>query len=631
MKIFDSIPTEEPISEILNRINEPEDLRNLQQSQIPQLADELREFLLYTVGKTGGHFGAGLGVVELTLALHYKFNTPYDRIVWDVGHQTYPHKILTGRRDAMESMRQSNGLAPFPVRSESEYDTFGVGHSSTSISAALGMIAAAEKKNEQRYVTAVIGDGAMTAGMAYEALAHAGSIDKNLLVILNDNQMSISENIGGMRNYLARIWASKTYNRIRESGKSVLTYLPGAKEFARKAEIHAKGMVAPGSLFEELGFEYFGPVDGHDANNLINILDDLKHINGPKFLHVITTKGKGFAPAEDDPVGFHAINKIKQSDLPTHTETKPKQPTYSQVFGEWLSFKAKEDDKLVAITPAMGEGSGMIEFSKEFPDRYYDVAIAEQHSVSFAAGLACEGLKPVVAIYSTFLQRAYDQLVHDVALQDLDVLFALDRAGLVGLDGATHQGAFDLSFIRCIPNMVIMAPSDEKMAWQMLNTGYHYNGPAAVRYPRGTGTGAFYDKNHDDIKIGKSSTVVDSDQKDVVILSFGTVLDDAIQSGEKFNARVVDMRFVKPLDHNLIEEISKDYKLIVTIEDNVIAGGAGSAVNEYLLSLNTNARVLNLGLPDEFIEHGDQEQQKILNGLDASGIEKSIEEKLKLI
>ena len=631
MKIFDSIPTEEPISEILNRINEPEDLRNLQQSQIPQLADELREFLLYTVGKTGGHFGAGLGVVELTLALHYKFNTPYDRIVWDVGHQTYPHKILTGRRDAMESMRQSNGLAPFPVRSESEYDTFGVGHSSTSISAALGMIAAAEKKNEQRYVTAVIGDGAMTAGMAYEALAHAGSIDKNLLVILNDNQMSISENIGGMRNYLARIWASKTYNRIRESGKSVLTYLPGAKEFARKAEIHAKGMVAPGSLFEELGFEYFGPVDGHDANNLINILDDLKHINGPKFLHVITTKGKGFAPAEDDPVGFHAINKIKQSDLPTHIETKPKQPTYSQIFGEWLSFKAKEDDKLVAITPAMGEGSGMIEFSKEFPDRYYDVAIAEQHSVSFAAGLACEGLKPVVAIYSTFLQRAYDQLVHDVALQDLDVLFALDRAGLVGLDGATHQGAFDLSFIRCIPNMVIMAPSDEKMAWQMLNTGYHYNGPAAIRYPRGTGTGAFYDKNHDDIKIGKSLTVVDSDQKDVVILSFGTVLDDAIQSGKRFNARVVDMRFVKPLDHNLIEEISKDYKLIVTIEDNVIAGGAGSAVNEYLLSLNTNARVLNLGLPDEFIEHGDQEQQKILNGLDASGIEKSIEEKLKLI
>ena len=631
MKIFDSIPTEEPISEILNRINEPEDLRNLQQSQIPQLADELREFLLYTVGKTGGHFGAGLGVVELTLALHYKFNTPYDRIVWDVGHQTYPHKILTGRRDAMESMRQSNGLAPFPVRSESEYDTFGVGHSSTSISAALGMIAAAEKKNEQRYVTAVIGDGAMTAGMAYEALAHAGSIDKNLLVILNDNQMSISENIGGMRNYLARIWASKTYNRIRESGKSVLTYLPGAKEFARKAEIHAKGMVAPGSLFEELGFEYFGPVDGHDANNLINILDDLKHINGPKFLHVITTKGKGFAPAEDDPVGFHAINKIKQSDLPTHIETKPKQPTYSQIFGEWLSFKAKEDDKLVAITPAMGEGSGMIEFSKEFPDRYYDVAIAEQHSVSFAAGLACEGLKPVVAIYSTFLQRAYDQLVHDVALQDLDVLFALDRAGLVGLDGATHQGAFDLSFIRCIPNMVIMAPSDEKMAWQMLNTGYHYNGPAAVRYPRGTGTGAFYDKNHDDIKIGKSLTVVDSDQKDVVILSFGTVLDDAIQSGKTFNARVVDMRFVKPLDNNLIEEISQDYKLIVTIEDNVIAGGAGSAVNEYLLSLNTNARVLNLGLPDEFIEHGDQEQQKILNGLDASGIEKSIEEKLKLI
>ena len=424
--------------------------------------------------------------------MHYVFDTPNDRIVWDVGHQTYPHKILTGRKESMESMRQSNGLAPFPVRSESEYDTFGVGHSSTSISAALGMITAAEKKNENRYVAAVIGDDAMTAGMAYEALAHAGSIDKNLLVILNDNQMSISENIGGLRNYLARIWASKTYNRIRESGKSVLTYVPGAKEFARKAEIHAKGMVAPGSLFEELGFEYFGPVDGHDSDNLINILENLKNINGPKFLHVITTKGKGFAPAEDDPVGFHAINKIKQEDLPNQENTKVKSPSYSQIFGKWLEFKAREDQKLVAVTPAMGEGSGMIEFSKNFPDRYYDVAIAEQHSVSFAAGLACEGMKPVVAIYSTFLQRAYDQLIHDVALQNLDVLFALDRAGLVGLDGATHQGAFDLSFIRCIPNMVIMAPSDEALAWKMLNTGYDHPGPVAVRYPRGSGMGTAY-------------------------------------------------------------------------------------------------------------------------------------------
>ena len=631
MKIFDSIPTEQPISEILEDINDPRDLRNLSQDQIPQLADELREFLLYSVGKTGGHFGAGLGVIELTLALHYKFDTPYDRIVWDVGHQTYPHKIITGRKDAMESMRQSNGLAPFPVRSESVYDTFGVGHSSTSISAALGMIAAAEKKNEKRHVTAVIGDGAMTAGMAYEALAHAGSIDKNLLVILNDNQMSISENIGGMRNYLARIWASKTYNRIRESGKSVLTYLPGAKEFARKAEIHAKGMIAPGSLFEELGFEYFGPVDGHDANNLINILDDLKHIHGPKFLHVITTKGKGFAPAEDDPVGFHAINKIKQEDLPSYKTTEPKKPTYSQIFGEWLSFKAKEDEKLVAITPAMGEGSGMIEFSKEFPDRYYDVAIAEQHSVSFAAGLACEGLKPVVAIYSTFLQRAYDQLIHDVALQDLDVLFALDRAGLVGLDGATHQGAFDLSFIRCIPNMIIMAPSNEEEAWQMLNTGYDYKGPVAIRYPRGSGIGIDFKKSEEKLEIGKSRMVLNSDKKEVVIFSFGTLLDSAVKAGKKFDAKVVDMRFIKPLDHKIIEEVSKDYKLVVTIEDNVIAGGAGSAVNEYLLGLNTNLKVLNLGLPDEFIEHGDQEQQKILNGLDAAGIEKSIEEKLKLI
>ena len=631
MKIFDSIPTEKPNTELLQEINSPKDLRKLNQSQISKLADELREFLLYTVGKTGGHFGAGLGVIELTLALHYKFDTPEDRIIWDVGHQTYPHKILTGRRDEMESMRQSNGLAPFPVRTESEYDTFGVGHSSTSISAALGMITAAEKKNEKRFVTAVIGDGAMTAGMAYEALAHAGSIDKNLLVILNDNQMSISENIGGLRNYLARIWASKTYNRIRESGKSVLTYVPGAKEFARKAEIHAKGMVAPGSLFEELGFEYFGPVDGHDTNNLINILDNLKNIHGPKFLHVITTKGKGYAPAEDDPVGFHAINKIKQEDLPNKEKSKSNNPSYSKIFGEWLSHKAENDEKLVAITPAMGEGSGMIEFSKKFPERYYDVAIAEQHSVSFAAGLACEGMKPVVAIYSTFLQRAYDQLIHDVALQKLDVLFALDRAGLVGLDGATHQGAFDLSFIRCIPNMIIMAPADESSAWKMFNTGFDYEGPVAVRYPRGEGMGTAYQKNDDTIEIGKSLTVLDSEDKEVVILSFGSLLSSALEAGKNINARVVDMRFIKPIDYKLLDEIKNDYKLIVTLEDNVVAGGAGSAVNEYLIKLNSKSSILNLGLPDQFIEHGDQEQQKILNGLDGNGVEKSIQEKLKLI
>ena len=631
MKIFDSIPTEKPNTELLQEINSPKDLRKLNQSQISKLADELREFLLYTVGKTGGHFGAGLGVIELTLALHYKFDTPEDRIIWDVGHQTYPHKILTGRRDEMESMRQSNGLAPFPVRTESEYDTFGVGHSSTSISAALGMITAAEKKNEKRFVTAVIGDGAMTAGMAYEALAHAGSIDKNLLVILNDNQMSISENIGGLRNYLARIWASKTYNRIRESGKSVLTYVPGAKEFARKAEIHAKGMVAPGSLFEELGFEYFGPVDGHDTNNLINILDNLKNIHGPKFLHVITTKGKGYAPAENDPVGFHAINKIKQEDLPNKEKSKSNNPSYSKIFGEWLSYKAENDEKLVAITPAMGEGSGMIEFSKKFPERYYDVAIAEQHSVSFAAGLACEGMKPVVAIYSTFLQRAYDQLIHDVALQKLDVLFALDRAGLVGLDGATHQGAFDLSFIRCIPNMIIMAPADESSAWKMFNTGFDYEGPVAVRYPRGEGMGTAYQKNDDTIEIGKSLTVLNSEDKEVVILSFGSLLSSALEAGKNINARVVDMRFIKPIDYRLLDEIKNDYKLIVTLEDNVVAGGAGSAVNEYLIKLNSKSSILNLGLPDQFIEHGDQEQQKILNGLDGNGVEKSIQEKLKLI
>ena len=633
MKIFDSIPIDEPTTELLQDINSPKDLRKLDQSEIPKLADELREFLLYTVGKTGGHFGAGLGVIELTLALHYKFDTPTDRIVWDVGHQTYPHKILTGRKDAMQSMRQSNGLAPFPVRSESEYDTFGVGHSSTSISAALGMITAAEKKQEDRHVTAVIGDGAMTAGMAYEALAHAGSIDKNLLVILNDNQMSISENIGGLRNYLARIWASKTYNRIRDSGKSVLTYLPGAKEFVRKAEIHAKGMVAPGSLFEELGFEYFGPVDGHDTNNLINILENLKLIHGPKFLHVITTKGKGFAPAEEDPVGFHAINKIKQEDLPSHNKTKPKTPSFSEIFGNWLSYKASKDKRLVAITPAMGEGSGMIEFSKEFPDRYYDVAIAEQHSVSFAAGLACEGMKPVVAIYSTFLQRAYDQLIHDVALQGLDVLFALDRSGLVGLDGATHQGAFDLSFIRCIPNMIIMAPSDEDIAWKMLNTGFEYKGPVAIRYPRGAGRGVPVKKTEDKIAIGKSRNILDSNENanEIIILSFGSLLESAINAGEKLNARVVDMQFIKPIDHELIQDISDKYKLIVTLEDNVVAGGAGSAVNELLIKLDSKSRILNLGLPDEFIEHGDQEQQKVLNGLDGEGVEKSIRQKLNLI
>ena len=628
MKVFNSIPEKEPNLDYLNSINSPSDLRKLSISQIPLVADELREFLLYSVGKTGGHFGAGLGVVELTLALHYAFETPHDRLVWDVGHQTYPHKIITGRKSDMQSMRQTNGLAPFPVRTESEYDAFGVGHSSTSISAALGMITGADSNNINRHVTAVIGDGAMTAGMAYEALAHAGALDKNLLVILNDNQMSISENIGGLRNYLSRVWASKTYNKIRESGKSVLTYLPGAKEFARKAEIHAKGMVAPGSLFEELGFEYFGPVDGHDSKNLINILEDLKHINGPRFLHVITTKGKGYAPAEGDPIGFHAIDKIKKEDLPSSSTSKPKPPSYSQIFGDWLIHKASRDEKLVAITPAMGEGSGMTKFSKKFPERYFDVAIAEQHSVSFAAGLACEGLKPVVAIYSTFLQRAYDQLIHDVALQNLDVLFALDRAGLVGLDGATHQGTFDLSYLRCIPNLVIMAPSDEDMAWKMLNTGYEISGPVAVRYPRGVGTGKEYNKNDETISVGKSKTIIESTNNNVAILSFGSLLQSALKAGQELGAEVIDMRFVKPLDQKTLENLSSRFKLIVTVEDNVVAGGAGSAVNEKLNELNSKASILNLGLPDEFIEHGDQEQQKVQNGLDVGGLIASIKNKL---
>ena len=627
MKIFEEIPTQEPSGEFLPSVTFPKDLRNLDLKDLPKFSDELREYLLYSVGQTGGHFGAGLGVVELTAALHYVFDTPKDKIVWDVGHQAYPHKLITGRKEAMDTIRQTNGLAPFPSRSESEYDTYGVGHSSTSISAALGMASAAKLKGEGKEVVAVIGDGAMTAGMAYEALSHAGSIDENILVVLNDNQMSISENVGGLKNYLAKIWASPLYNQIREGGKTVLRFIPAASRIARKAEIQAKGLLTPGTLFEELGLSYIGPVNGHDVVGMVKILNDLKSMEGPRLLHVITQKGKGFLPAELDPIGYHAINKIKP--LKKQKDETVKVTTYSQIFGEWLCYKAEEDDLLTAITPAMREGSGLVEFSKKFPDRYYDVAIAEQHSVSLAAGMACEGLKPVVAIYSTFLQRAYDQLIHDVALQILNVLFAIDRAGLVGADGPTHQGAFDISYLRCIPNMVIMTPSNENVTWKMLNTGFDYAGPVSIRYPRGSGPGSKIEKDDSLMELGKSSLIKDSQESRLAIMNFGSTLELADELSEKYNACLIDMNFVKPLDHKRIKDLAEKYKLLITIEENVVKGGAGSAVAEFLADNNLNVSLLNFGISDEFVEHGSPDHQKVSSGLGVEEITEKINKRLE--
>ena len=627
MKIFEEIPTQEPSGEFLPSVNFPKDLRDLDLKDLPKFSDELREYLLYSVGLSGGHFGAGLGVVELTAALHYVFDTPKDKIVWDVGHQAYPHKLITGRKEAMDSIRQTNGLAPFPSRSESEYDTYGVGHSSTSISAALGMASAAKLKGEDKEIVAVIGDGAMTAGMAYEALSHAGSIDENILVVLNDNQMSISENVGGLKNYLAKIWASPLYNQIREGGKTVLRFIPAASRIARKAEIQAKGLLTPGTLFEELGISYIGPVNGHDSVGMVKILNDLKSMEGPRLLHVITQKGKGFLPAELDPIGYHAINKIKP--LKKQKDEAVKVTTYSQIFGEWLCYKAEEDNLLTAITPAMREGSGLVEFSKKFPDRYYDVAIAEQHSVSLAAGMACEGLKPVVAIYSTFLQRAYDQLIHDVALQNLNVLFAIDRAGLVGADGPTHQGAFDISYLRCIPNMVIMTPSNENITWKMLNTGFDYTGPVSIRYPRGSGPGSKVEKDNSTIELGKSSLIKDSQESRIAIMNFGSMLELADELSEKYNASLIDMNFVKPLDHKRIKELAEKYKLLITIEENVVKGGAGSAVAEFLADNNLNVSLLNFGISDEFVEHGSPDHQKVSSGLGKEEITEKINRRLE--
>ena len=626
MKIFEEIPTKEPSGELLQSVNFPADLRMLDVKDLPKFSNELREYLLYSVGQTGGHFGAGLGVVELTTALHYVFDTPKDKIVWDVGHQAYPHKLITGRKEAMDTIRQTNGLAPFPSRSESEYDTYGVGHSSTSVSAALGMASAAKLKGEEKNIVAVIGDGAMTAGMAYEALSHAGSIDENILVVLNDNQMSISENVGGLKNYLAKVWASPLYNQIREGGKTVLRFIPAASRIARKAEIQAKGMLTPGTLFEELGLSYIGPVNGHDPVAMVKILKNLKDLGGPRLLHVITQKGKGFLPAEQDPIGYHAINKIKP--LKKQKGEKENTPSYSQVFGEWLCYKAEQDSLLTVITPAMREGSGLVEFSKKYPDRYYDVAIAEQHSVSLAAGMACEGLKPIVAIYSTFLQRAYDQLIHDVALQNLNVMFAIDRAGLVGADGPTHQGAFDISYLRCIPNMVIMTPSNENATWKMLNTGFDHPGPVSIRYPRGSGPGTELEKDNSTMELGKSSLIRDSQDSQISIMNFGSTLDLAKELAENFNACLIDMNFVKPLDNKRIKELAKKYQLLITIEENSIKGGAGSAVAEFLADNNLKVSLLNFGISDEFVEHGSPEHQKVSSGLGKEEITEKINRRL---
>ncbi|MBA4244980.1 MAG: 1-deoxy-D-xylulose-5-phosphate synthase [Pseudomonas sp.] len=622
---FHEIPRERPLTPLLDSANTPDELRRLAEADLETLADELRQYLLYSVGQSGGHFGAGLGVIELTIALHYVFDTPDDRLVWDVGHQAYPHKILTGRRERMGSLRQKDGLAAFPRRSESEYDTFGVGHSSTSISAALGMAIAARLKGEKRKSVAVIGDGALTAGMAFEALNHATDVGANMLVILNDNDMSISKNVGGLSNYLAKIISSRTYASMREGSKKILSRLPGAWEIARKVEEHAKGMLVPGTLFEELGWNYVGPIDGHDLPTLLATLRNMRDLDGPQFLHVVTKKGKGFAPAEADPIGYHAITKLEPV-TPSAVPRKPSGPKYSNVFGQWLCDMAAADQRLVGITPAMKEGSDLVAFAERFPERYFDVAIAEQHAVTLAAGMACDGVKPVVAIYSTFLQRAYDQLIHDVAVQNLDVLFAIDRAGLVGEDGPTHAGSFDISYLRCIPGMLVMTPSDENELRRMLTTGYLFAGPAAVRYPRGSGPNAPLDAGLEPLEIGKA--VVRRQGKGAALLAFGVQLAEALQVGEALNATVVDMRFVKPLDEALLRELAGSHELLVTIEENAVMGGAGSAVSEFLAAQNIIKPLLHLGLPDYYVEHAKPAQMLAECGLDQAGIERAVRERL---
>ena len=610
--MFYTIPTERPETPLLNAVDSPSDLRELATGQLETLAEELRHFLLFSVGQTGGHFGAGLGVVELTIALHHCLNTPHDHLVWDVGHQTYPHKILTGRRERMHTLRQAGGIAPFPMREESPYDTFGVGHSSTSISAALGMAIAKQAKGDPSRTVAVIGDGAMTAGLAFEALNHAGATNANLLVILNDNAMSISENVGGLSRYFARILSSQFYLSVRESGKRMLKGLPAAKALAKRTEEHMKGMVVPGTLFDELGLNYMGPIDGHDLPALVATLNNIKDLQGPQFLHLVTRKGKGYLPAEESPIGSHSLTKLEASK-----GQNEKKKSYSNVFGEWLVQQAEKSPELMAITPAMREGSDLIAFSEQFPERYFDVAIAEQHAVTLAAGLACEGMKPVVAIYSTFLQRAYDQVIHDVALQNLDVLFAIDRAGLLE-DGPTHSGVFDLSFLRPIPNLILMTPSDEAELHRMLTTGYLFTGPAAVRYPRGAGPGALLPNELEPMPIGEG--VTKREGNGVAILAFGSMVVPALRAAETIDATVADMRFVKPIDVDLILEAAKTHSLLVTVEENAQQGGAGSAVGEVIHEHGIQTPLLRIAIPDAFIDPDKPEAMRKQCALDAESI-----------
>ncbi|MEW8624362.1 MAG: 1-deoxy-D-xylulose-5-phosphate synthase [Candidatus Thiodiazotropha sp.] len=607
---------------ILNQVNYPGDLRKLDPIKLRPLAVEMRRFLIDSVSQTGGHLAAGLGVVELTIALHYVFNTPYDRLIWDVGHQAYPHKILTGRRERMASLRKKGGLSGFPKRSESEYDAFGTGHSSTSIGAALGMAVAAKQKGENRKVVAIIGDGAMGAGMAFEALNQAGALDQDLLVILNDNDMSISEPVGGFSNHLAKLLSGKVYTSMREGGKSALSHLPHQfSDLVGKWEEHMKGMVMPGTLFEEMGFNYIGPIEGHDFDTLITTLHNMRHMRGPRLLHVVTQKGKGYIPAEQDPCVYHGVTPFDPATGKMEKGTTRK--TYTQVFGDWLCHVAGQDEKLVAITPAMSEGSGMVEYAKRFPQRYFDVGIAEQHALTFAAGLACEGLKPVVAIYSTFLQRAYDQLIHDVALQNLDVTLAVDRAGQVGADGATHAGCFDLSYARSLPNMVIMAPGDEQECDRLLQTGYEYAGPAMIRYPRGAGPGVEVQAGLAALEIGKGE--IRRSGKQVALLVFGSLLATAQQVADHLDASLVNMRFIKPLDEALVREMATSHEILVTVEENVVQGGAGSAVNEFLAAEGIQVNLINLGLPDRYLDHASHQEQLAEAGLDYAGILSAIE------
>ncbi len=609
---------------LLDAINSPADVRKLNKDQLKPLAKELREYLTHTVSISGGHFSAGLGTVELTVALHYVFDTPSDQLVWDVGHQAYPHKILTGRKDRMTTIRTLNGVSAFPSRAESEYDAFGVGHSSTSISAALGMAIASELKGENKQMVAIIGDGSITGGMAYEAMNHAGAIDANLLVILNDNDMSISPPVGAISNYLTKILSSKFYSSMREESKKALSKMPSVWELARRTEEHMKGMIVPGTLFEELGFNYIGPIDGHDINMLMSTLENLKAISGPRFLHIVTKKGKGYAPAEKDPLAYHGVPAFDPTKDSLPKSAPSLNPTYTEVFGSWLCDMAEQDERLLGITPAMREGSGLVKFSELYPKRYFDVAIAEQHAVTLAAGQACQGAKPVVAIYSTFLQRAYDQLIHDVAIQNLDVLFALDRAGLVGPDGPTHAGSFDYSYLGCIPNMLIMAPADENECRQMLFTGFLNEGPASVRYPRGKGPGVAVQKAMIALPLGKAE--IRHEGRRLAILAWGSMVTPALEAGRQLGATVVNMRFVKPLDEQLLLELAKTHELFITIEENVISGGAGSAVNNFLQAQRILMPVLNIGLPDSFIEQGTREQLLAICGLDTQGILAQIED-----